>query len=500
MKNISISNLLSAEEVKKLFSLFYEKFHCKSEFLIRIPARVNLLGTHVDHRGGWLNYIAINRYFWIIGSSRNDSKVSLINLDPIYPPEEFDIKNETPCRYTDWETGISGLKIKHSWANYIKCAFVYLQHRFPEMKIMGCNLACWGNVPQGAGLSSSSTLVTGAMLAARRVNKIKFSDSELVSACGRAEWYVGTRGGCGDHAAMVLCKKDKICHMQFYPFRIQYLPFFENSRVIVINSMIEAKKSAGAKETFNQRVACYEIGFKMLKEKFPKILEKCEYLRDLNPETLGNSEIVYDLLLSLPEVVTKNQIRNMLPDFYDKMDQIFQIQSYQGDFRIRDVVSYGIFECERSRVCIEHLLKNNAPEFGRLMYTSHDGDRIVRYINGVETPWTWHADDNTLLMLKKKIKENVQEAHLHYQPGNYGCSKKELDFIVDCIKKIPSVYGAKLTGAGLGGCVVALCEASGVEKVVEALNENYYKPRMLPSQIIISEPEDGSIIVETENV
>lgn len=134
MKTRNISEFSFDKTLHKLFSIFYEKFKQHQVFLIRVPARVNLLGTHVDHRGGWLNYVAIDKSFWIVGSKRKDTKVSLVNLDPAYQPKEFDIRKEVPDTSLDWETSIRNVKVEHSWENYIKCAFVYLQHKMPKKK------------------------------------------------------------------------------------------------------------------------------------------------------------------------------------------------------------------------------------------------------------------------------------------------------------------------------------------------------------------------------
>ncbi|MCM8764945.1 MAG: hypothetical protein NC830_06280 [Candidatus Omnitrophica bacterium] len=500
MKAKDINEFSISDEIQKLFSLFYEKFHQNEVFIIRVPARVNPLGTHIDHRGGWLNYVAVDKNFWMVGSKRKDCRVSGVNLEPAYSPFEFDIRNETPDSSFDWETAIRNIKVQPSWENYTKCAFVYLQHKMPEKKILGCNLACWGNVPPGSGLSSSSTIVTGAMIAACYANGIELSPAELVEYAGRAEWFIGTRGGWGDHAAMILCRNNSILHMQFYPFRFEYFPFFKDIKIIIANSLIEAKKSLEANGTFNQRVACYEIGLLLLKKNSPSSFERVKYLRDINPEIFPDTEKIYDFLLGLPEVATRDQFRQMLPECSDKLDILFQTHPDPGEYRIRDVFSYGIFECERSRACTEFLLKNDALEFGRLMYISHDGDRVVRYINGIENPWEWHADDRTLLTLKEKIRRNPQEAQLHLQPGRYSCSRKELDFIVDSVKEIPGVYGAKLTGAGLGGCVVILSESSSTNRVVEMLKEKYYEPSGLPAEIYLCDANDGTRILERYHV
>lgn len=488
------------DSVHQMFSVFRERFKQNEAFLVCVPARVNLLGTHVDHRGGWLNYIAIDRKFWVVGSKRNDSKVVTINLDSKYPPIEFDIKRETPQSHCEWETTIRNIKVEHSWANYIKCAFLYLQHKMPDRNLNGCNLVCWGDVPQGAGLSSSSTIVTASMIVACYTNNIEITPEEIVECAGRAEWYIGTRGGWGDHAAMVFCKKDSICHTQFYPFKYEYYPFFKDIKVVIANSLITAKKSAEAKGSFNQRVACYEIGQRMIKKKHPELKDTIKYLRDINPTVLKEPEKIYDLLLELPETATRQKIYQMLPEYKEDLDIIFQTHPDYGKYRIRDVVSYGIFECERARVCTQYLLGNDAAGFGRLMYISHDGDRVVSYNDDTEKPWIWHADDNTLFDLKEKIRKNNQQAQLHLQPGSYSCSTKELDFIVDTVKGIKGVYGAKLTGAGLGGCVVIISDSSSTDRIVEVLEKKYYKPKGLPTEVYVCQSQDGAKILEKYNV
>lgn len=495
LKAKDISEFSLVENVQQMFSVFRERFKEKEMFLICVPGRVNLLGTHVDHRGGWLNYIAIDRKFWIVGSKRNDSKVVAINLDSRYPAIEFDIKNESPQSDCEWEKAIRKIKVEPSWANYIKCAFLYLQHKMPDKNINGCNLVCWGNVPQEVGLSSSSTIVTSSMIAACYTNRIEMQPEQIVECAGRAEWYVGTRGGCGDHAAMTFSKKQSLCHIQFYPFRYEYYPFFKNIDTIIVNSLIEAKKSSEAKGAFNQRVACYEIGLRIIKKKHPELKDTVRYLRDINPTIFKKPEKICDLLMELPETVTRNQLYQMLPEYKEDLDIIFQTHPDSGNYWIRDVVSYGIFECERSRVCTQYLLNGDIAGFGRLMYISHDGDRVVSY-NDSEKEWQWHADDRTLTEIKEKMKKNKGKSLLHLIPGRYSCSTKELDFIVDNVKKIEGVYGAKLTGAGLGGCVVILAESSSTAKVVDVLEQKYYRTKGLKTEIYVCQPQDGAKILE----
>lgn len=461
--------------IDRLINLFRQNFSERNVFVIRVPGRVNLLGTHVDHRGGCLNYVALDRNFWIVGSKRTDSKTVAVHLSPAYEKTEFDIRENLPDASVEWETAIKNYKISHHWTNYIKSPFVFLQHKMPEKRLIGCNLACWGDIPQAAGLSSSSAVVTASMIAACFVNNIELSEQQLIEYAGRSEWFVGTRGGWGDHAAMILCRKNKICHMQFYPFKFEYFPFFKDTKIILINSMIEAKKSAAAKGIFNERIASYEIGFQLLKRKCGNKLQDVQRIRDINSENFKNAEEIYDLLLSIPETITRHQLLEIFADSKDWLETIFNTHPDPGIYRIRDVVSYGIFECERSRICKEFLLKGDAENFGNLMFISHDGDRVTRYEDGKEYPWAWHMDDHRIFSLKQKIKNHQYDWHIHLQPGHYACSTKEIDFIVDCLKEIPGVYGAKITGAGLGGCVVVLAQNQAVTEVKETITQRYFK-------------------------
>ena len=82
-----------------------------------------------------------------------------------------------------------------------------MQDCFPHLALKGLNLAVAGDVPLAAGLSSSSTLVVAALEAALLLNGLEIPHEKKAVRCGEAEWYVGTRGGAGDHAAMLYAQR-----------------------------------------------------------------------------------------------------------------------------------------------------------------------------------------------------------------------------------------------------------------------------------------------------
>ena len=103
------------------------------------------------------------------------------------------------------------------WSNYVKAAVLYLQHMHTKNNgsfdpaLCGMNMAAKSSIPIAAGLSSSSGIVVGTMAACMKVNGLEMPRLEMVEACRLAEWYVGTRGGGGDHAAIEFGRKEISC-------------------------------------------------------------------------------------------------------------------------------------------------------------------------------------------------------------------------------------------------------------------------------------------------
>ncbi|MBC8232163.1 hypothetical protein H8E77_21670 [bacterium] len=151
-----------------------------------------------------------------------------------------------------------------------------------------------------------------------------------MTICGTAEWYVGTRGGFGDHAAIKLSQKGHISRIGFFPLQVDFAPFLDGYRVAICNTHKEAKKAAWAKSVFNERVATYEIGLMLLKQKFPAIRDNVQYFRDLIPpkgegERLGFDEAeLYEMLKSLPIRITREELLQLLEEEKDNLFQLFR--------------------------------------------------------------------------------------------------------------------------------------------------------------------------------
>lgn len=487
-------------------------------FIVRSCGRVNLLGMHVDHRGGFTNPIAVKELFFL-AQPRSDDRVVLGNVESErYPDDSFVIADELPgAGVADWDrwtqaeadrrrsAGRAGM-----WSDYVKAAVLYLQHlstagdgRF-DPPLRGMNVMVYGRVPPAAGLSSSSAMVVAAAEACVHVNGLPVRGLELVDACAMAEWYVGTRGGGGDHAAIKFGKLDHIMHIGSFPFSVDWAPFPPDYRVVLANSLQKAEKSAGARDVFNQRVASYVLGLMLIRQGCPGLAPRIEHLRDVNPENLGTDEAgVYRIIKSLPERASRDQLRRMLGEQAESVEHVFGSHAEPADgYAIRQVCLYGVSECRRSAMAEDVLRAGDVAEFGRLMSISHDGDRVTCLADGRRVPYDNRAPDEHLDELIADLEsgdaERAARARLWRQPGGYGVSTEALDTLVDVALSTEGVMGAGLVGAGLGGSIVAVVEESRADELIARLARDYYAPRNLPVAAEVVRPVGGTRVLAAE--
>ena len=482
--------------------------------IARAAGRVNLMGMHVDHRGGSVNPLAI-KGLWLIVEPRDDDRVMVRNVESdLYADEEFSISECLPAgKIGDWDHWCHDELEKRkddpsiTWSNYIRSIVLYLQHLntqddgafTPALK--GMNMMFYGDVPGAAGLSSSSGLVVSTSEAVIRVNDLKIDPIEQIEQCGFAEWYVGTRGGCGDHAAIRLGQPNKILHMTAFPMTVTSARLPDKYKLVLANSLVEAAKREGARNIFNDHVASYNFGLMMLRKKFPEYAEKIQHLRDVNPETLGVGEAeIYRIVKTLPSSAGRQEILKLLPEHEKDIRRVFRShdEPAQG-YKIRQICLYGITECIRSDMVPQLLEAEDMVSFGELMNASHDGDRVTILVDGQRVPGDYSYPDEKLdafiADLESGVPDRVEQAKLWRQPGGYDVSVPEMDMLVDIALAIPGVVGAGLIGAGMGGSVAVVVEKEYAQEVVDSMAEQYYRPRGLPTKAEIVIPVEGAGIL-----
>ena len=467
----------------ELLSLFITRYGDKKVVITRSPGRVNLMGRHIDHRGGGINVMATDKDIVFVSASRDDDTVNIANVDSAFPDKSFSIsktlgdkKYDKWLDYLDDERVVRELKESSGcWSNYVKSSVIRVQFG-NDTPLCGMDMAASGTIPVAAGLSSSSSIVVATMEAVVALNSLNIPDNDFITLCGEGEWFVGSRGGAGDHAAMKCGKADRIVHLGFKPFEVgENAEFSDKYAVIVANSMIKAKKSEGSKDKFNAKVAAYEFSLMLVKRLFP------EYgfveFRDI-AKVRPFSEI-YKILSSIPETVTRGTIKMLLPEYSERISQVFATHNDPGVYDLRGVSLYGISECVRADKCMELLRAGKYTELGKLMKISHDGDRL----GGTR------VTDERL-----KELENTN-ADISLECGVYDCSTPEIDYLCDLLNATDGVLGSEIVGAGLGGCVVALVEKVKADSIIDVVNEKYYDKYGFDRAANVYSASHGSVVL-----
>lgn len=182
---------------------FKYHFHAVPSHIIQAPGRVNLIGEHTDYNDGFVLPCAINYQTVVAASKRDDSLVRVIAVDYDDAQDEFDISQ--PIEF-----------VKNKlWANYIRGVIKYLLERGYQFN--GMDIAVSGNVPQGAGLSSSAALEVVIGQTVKTLYDLPISQKEVALNGQQAEnQFVGCNCGimdqlisaCGqeNHALLIDCR------------------------------------------------------------------------------------------------------------------------------------------------------------------------------------------------------------------------------------------------------------------------------------------------------
>ncbi|MDE3000842.1 MAG: hypothetical protein OXU79_17340 [Gemmatimonadota bacterium] len=475
---------------------FSEAYGERDVSFVRAPGRLNTVGMHADHRGAFINPISLDKEILICFSRRDDDRVEVRNLDPAYGTRRFRLSDICPegairsdAEWLDWtqektdERRAAG--VNEDWVTKLQAPPAYLYTRYPERQFRGFNGVMGSSLPDMGGLSSSSAVIVATTEIMTHINDIDLDDGQFVRYAGTAEWYVGTRGGFGDHAAIKCGRLGKITHMKTLPELMidAYLPFPDGYQIIIFDSGIQANKTGGAGQKFNEKTATYEIGEVFLRSylearhpdairgvaaaRMDLDIEKKFHLGDVI-ECLDQTEI-YALIQSLPERIDRRGLLRQLPDRKAFFKQQFATHDEPtGGYQVRMVITYGIAESARSRNLKDVLNRNRVDLYGQLMNVSHDGDRI-----DLDAP------------------RFDPEKDLHLQPGDYNCSIPEIDEMVDVAMDTGAV-GAQISGAGLGGSMMVLVESGGVDAIIEAMRARYYEPRGIPERLTVAFPVQGA--------
>lgn len=198
---------------------FRRQFSSEPELLVRAPGRINLIGEHTDYNGGFVLPAAIDKAIWLAASRRPDKRLVFYAAD----------LDETFVA----DGGDTVFQQEKKWANYL--LGVVSEARRDGMLIGGLNLAFGGDVPLGAGLSSSAALESGMMFALDRIFGLELAPMEIVRLAQRGEnRFVGMKCGIMDMFASVMGQADHVVRLDCRSLEYAYFPFHEGDYSLLL--------------------------------------------------------------------------------------------------------------------------------------------------------------------------------------------------------------------------------------------------------------------------
>lgn len=241
--NTHLSNV-----IKKFTQTFGEK-----PLLVRAPGRVNLIGEHTDYNNGFVLPAAINKYIYLAFSKRHDNAIHLISLD---------LNDESIQDIYTYE------QHKKSWADYILGVVQQLQKN--NFNISGFNCVFSGDIPLGAGLSSSAALECGVAFSLNELFNLNIDKIDLIRLSQKAEnEFVGVKSGIMDQFASMMGKKNNVIKLDCQSLKYEYNPLqMDGIEIVLFDSNI---KHSLVTSEYNIRRAQCEAGVKMIQEKHPEV-------------------------------------------------------------------------------------------------------------------------------------------------------------------------------------------------------------------------------------
>jgi len=322
----------------KLLDAFRTTFGGEPEFISRAPGRADLIGAHVDYNDGLVLPAAVTRNVWIAVRARPDKVVSIQSLD-MKEHIRFELGN------LNAKKTVEGAALP-LWAQYpAGVAWALTEAAF---QIPGCDMAITGDIPAGAGLSSSAAVEVGYGLAWATLMGMEIDRMRLALICQRAEnAYVGVNSGIMDQFSSACGQKDRALLLDCRSLEWESVPLSQDVALVVADT---ATRRNLATSKYNERRAECEQALASLKTALPDI----KALRDVSPKQF-------------------REYRDLIP--------------MPARMRAQHVIE----EIDRVEQAAEALKQGNVGTLGELMDASQISSRDLYDASGPELDAMWEA-------------------------------------------------------------------------------------------------------------
>ncbi|WP_111978437.1 galactokinase [Algibacillus agarilyticus] len=208
--------------INKVKAAFKQELGYEADFVIQAPGRVNIIGEHTDYNDGFVLPSAINYQAVVVASKRTDNKIRVVSVDYNCAQDEFENAKEIE-------------KTDQDWANYIRGVVKHLNLRGHEFS--GADIAVSGNVPQGAGLSSSAALEVVIGQTFKELYQLNISQPEIALNGQEAEnQFVGCNCGIMDQLISAEAKKDHALLIDCRTLETKPVAIPAGMTIVIVNS------------------------------------------------------------------------------------------------------------------------------------------------------------------------------------------------------------------------------------------------------------------------
>lgn len=382
--------------IDMLKNQFKNIFNKEADRVFFAPGRINLIGEHTDYNGGHVFPCSITIGTYAVVSFNNSNKCSLYSMNfEDLGAINIDLEN---LEY----------KKEDNWTNYVKGMILTLKNQGYIID-KGMDIAIYGEIPNGSGLSSSASLelVSGVLL--KGMFNLDIDMLDLIKAGKAVENnYIGVNSGIMDQFAIGMGKKDCAILLDCNTLKYSYAPIkLDDYNIIIMNTN---KRRELADSKYNERRAECEEALRIFKTEL-----NINSLGELDAETFEK----YKYLIK-DEVILKR-------------------------------AKHAVYENIRTVNALEELNKGNLEVFGKLINESH-------------------------ISLK----------------NDYEVTGKELDTLAETAWKQDGILGSRMTGAGFGGCAIAIVKKATTDQFIKNVSEIYLKEIGYSADFYIANIGDGA--------
>lgn len=308
---------------------FYTQFNTTPALAVESPGRINLIGEHTDYNHGFVLPAAIDKSVQVAIGKRTDGFIHMVALDineVVMLPIQ-DLKPNT----TQWVNYVIG--VVHQVIEKLDKQQNNSNTHYAAL-LNGFNIILQGNIPIGAGLSSSAAVECAVLFALNELYDLQLTKMEMAMMAQKAEHdFAGVKCGIMDMFASLFGQKNKVILLDCVTLSYQYYPFDLTEYCIVLFDT-QIKHALASSEYNTRRIEC-EQGFQVIQNKYPAIQSWKE--------------------------VSLEQVENCLGASSGTPTSIYKR------------CKYVVAEIDRVQKAVEDLVAGDMKAFGNKMFATHEG-------------------------------------------------------------------------------------------------------------------------------